>query len=282
MSEPTKEQIEKLRWLAHPDLPWSADVRALLDAYEERGREIEAWESRFRALVDEDTPATAGNQVIHLQAEIERLRSETRDMYSDREAVAWRERAEQAEAEIERLRGDIETLYSEDPCPKCGHGITGQCYGCLLEQAKAEIERLNEECGHKQDRCLRLEQERNEVRAEVERLRAQITSLADFMQKRPWLGPFEGGAVDVAMSQIQAHEARLAKVIEKLEPIAGSTLAGPCREYILLARAALAAAQPEEPKPHAFQWAPADEHESHCCLCGKGLDQHAATPEGEK
>ncbi len=38
--------------------------------------EVEAWRGRFKAIVDEDQPDMAGNAVIRLRAEVERLRAE--------------------------------------------------------------------------------------------------------------------------------------------------------------------------------------------------------------
>ncbi len=36
----------------------------------------------------------------------------------------------------------IDELCSQEPCPKCGCGVTGQCLGCIIKQLQAEREHL--------------------------------------------------------------------------------------------------------------------------------------------
>ncbi len=45
--------------------------------------EVEAWRGRFKALIDEDRPDMAGNVVIRLQSEVERLKRERGRAVSD-------------------------------------------------------------------------------------------------------------------------------------------------------------------------------------------------------
>jgi len=49
------------------------------------------------------------------------------------------ERAKLAEAEAQ-----IDALYSEEPCPKCGSGVTAECYGCKLKELEAKLARVVE------------------------------------------------------------------------------------------------------------------------------------------
>jgi len=46
--------------------------------------------------------------------------------------------------EIEAVNQVLDCLCSQEPCPKCGYGVTAACYGCALKAALAEIERLRE------------------------------------------------------------------------------------------------------------------------------------------
>ena len=48
--------------------------------------------------------------------------------------------------EVDHLRTEnkekqelIDALCSEEPCPKCGYGVTGQCYGCIIKQLRTDI-----------------------------------------------------------------------------------------------------------------------------------------------
>ena len=38
----------------------------------------------------------------------------------------------------------IDRLCSQEPCPKCGYGVTGACYGCEIKRLKAENKELRE------------------------------------------------------------------------------------------------------------------------------------------
>lgn len=77
---------------------------------EEAQEEVEAWKLRFKAIVDEDRPDMAGNAVLHLQAEVERLRADLAQVQAEASVrgdrvVEYRERCQQAEA---RLREVVE------------------------------------------------------------------------------------------------------------------------------------------------------------------------------
>ena len=57
-----------------------------------------------------------------------------------REMVAAKLR--QAECERAEAQATLDALLSEEPCQKCGMGVSSECYGCKLKQAEAEVERL--------------------------------------------------------------------------------------------------------------------------------------------
>lgn len=154
LSEPTKEQIERLHRLVEflrleVSTRESADLDLLLGAYEERGREVDGWKSRFKAIVDEDRPDMAGNAVLHLKAEVERLRPlQSPSLFAEVERLraeldfsrdAWKVRAEQAEAEVERLRH--QTSKMAEDLSLCNAAVE------RAEQAEARLARVVEAWG---------------------------------------------------------------------------------------------------------------------------------------
>ena len=50
----------------------------------------------------------------------------------------------QLRIENEKKQETIDDLCSQEPCPKCGYGVTGQCYGCVIKKLRTENERLKE------------------------------------------------------------------------------------------------------------------------------------------
>lgn len=46
---------------------------------------------------------------------------------------------ELAKEENDALKTELKELYSSKPCPKCGMGITGSCYGCEIKKLQAEL-----------------------------------------------------------------------------------------------------------------------------------------------
>ena len=55
--------------------------------------------------------------------------------------VLLKKQAEQ----ITEYREELKAVYSSEPCPKCGYGITGGCYGCEIKQLKEEIQGMQED-----------------------------------------------------------------------------------------------------------------------------------------
>lgn len=51
---------------------------------------------------------------------------------------------EPLQAELAEKQELIDQLCSQEPCPKCGYGVTGACYGCEIKQLQAEVSRLKE------------------------------------------------------------------------------------------------------------------------------------------
>ena len=49
-------------------------------------------------------------------------------------------RANALQAENQRLKEELKAVYSSAPCPKCGYGITGGCYGCEIKRLKEAME----------------------------------------------------------------------------------------------------------------------------------------------
>jgi len=49
---------------------------------------------------------------------------------------------EAAEACNSALEATLEDLYSAEPCPKCGAGVTGACWGCVAAKYRARAEQL--------------------------------------------------------------------------------------------------------------------------------------------
>ena len=43
------------------------------------------------------------------------------------------------EAENKEQKALIDKLCSQEPCPKCGYGVTGACYGCEIKRLKKII-----------------------------------------------------------------------------------------------------------------------------------------------
>jgi len=48
---------------------------------------------------------------------------------------------------------EIRLLCSQEPCPKCGYGVTGACYGCEIKQLQAQLTAKNKKVQHTIDFC---------------------------------------------------------------------------------------------------------------------------------
>lgn len=66
---------------------------------------------------------------------------------------SWQHKCLQVEKELEQLQTEnkekqelIDDLCSQEPCEKCGFGVTGQCYGCIITQQQGRLNRLRD--GH--------------------------------------------------------------------------------------------------------------------------------------
>lgn len=61
-------------------------------------------------------------------------------------AQGWREQMRPAIraalAEVKRQNEIIEGLCSEEPCPRCGYGVTTDCYGCRIKAVIAQRDEL--------------------------------------------------------------------------------------------------------------------------------------------
>ncbi len=51
---------------------------------------------------------------------------------------------EQLQTENKEKQELIDRLCSQEPCPKCGYGVTGACYGCEIKRLQAENKELRE------------------------------------------------------------------------------------------------------------------------------------------
>ncbi len=62
--------------------------------------------------------------------------------------VAWvgdlLEDYKQLEAKNKEQKELIDQLCSQEPCPKCGYGVTGACYGCIIKELEAELKQVKE------------------------------------------------------------------------------------------------------------------------------------------
>lgn len=67
------------------------------------------------------------------------------ELLNEAELLGCSKRESELEAENKDKQELIDELCSQKPCPKCGYGVTGQCYGCIIKQLKADNERLKEE-----------------------------------------------------------------------------------------------------------------------------------------
>jgi small-conductance mechanosensitive channel len=127
---------------------------------------LEAEAERLRAevadgfKVAEDLAAEIQHRQ-RLQAEVERLNDEIIEMRN-----LWgrdQRRAEKAEAEVERLRKDV--AFNPD-------------YEEVANEYAEDIAKLREELNYQSDRANRNDREREQMRAEVERLRAALEQIA--------------------------------------------------------------------------------------------------------
>ena len=67
---------------------------------------------------------------------------------------AWRNLAKNTEADLAEAKSLLARLTSEEPCPDCGHGVTGACYGCMVKALESRLsladklaEALDDACG---------------------------------------------------------------------------------------------------------------------------------------
>ncbi len=115
----------------------------------DRTPEAEARLEEIARLMPGESSTETSRDVVAALRRIEELGAEVRRTQHALEIVSdqltWEKKTrEQAQAEVERLKGQLEDLYSEDGCPKCGCGVSAQCYGCLWKQAEARLARVVE------------------------------------------------------------------------------------------------------------------------------------------
>lgn len=104
---------------------------------------------------------------------------------------------ERLERELVEARAQIKALTSWEPCPKCGYGVTGECYGCKLKArdealatARAEVVRLQRYNaayrgkGLADPAVVELVDGPTAARAEVSMLRSQLRAAEDRAQMR--------------------------------------------------------------------------------------------------
>lgn len=68
------------------------------------------------------------------------------------------EERDRLQAENKKQKELIDQLCSQEPCPKCGYGVTSACYGCEIKQLQAEVKQLKEdliEFGRHSEGCSR-------------------------------------------------------------------------------------------------------------------------------
>lgn len=83
---------------------------------------------------------------------------------------------EQAEKEVERLKT---ILTSQEPCPKCGAGVQSWCYGCELKKAEKDRDAARGVWGRDQELIKLLEEERDALRSEAERLSVLLKEVVE-------------------------------------------------------------------------------------------------------
>ena len=79
-----------------------------------------------------------------LTAERDGLKAENEKLLQ-RAPTEWKHLKEELAASQERVRElnqQLDSLYSEEPCHKCGYGITGVCYGCMAKEAQEKVRML--------------------------------------------------------------------------------------------------------------------------------------------
>lgn len=54
----------------------------------------------------------------------------------------WLTESKKRANRINELEEEIKLLCSAEPCPKCGYGVTGECYGCEIKRLKNALETL--------------------------------------------------------------------------------------------------------------------------------------------
>jgi hypothetical protein len=123
------------------------EIDALRADRDRLAAENEHWRSRFRAIVGEDRPDSAGNRVLTLQAENERL--------NDALVARALSEASSVEAETEQLRADLaearrqleEGRLARDAAGLVGYDLPGAItrLDADLAEARAENERLRGE-----------------------------------------------------------------------------------------------------------------------------------------
>ncbi len=62
-------------------------------------------------------------------------------MSVEEQLSALMEKYTELQAENKEKQGLIDRLCSQKPCPKCGYGITGACYGCEITKLQAELDK---------------------------------------------------------------------------------------------------------------------------------------------
>ncbi len=119
------------------------------------------------------TPAERADlvgRIAELDAEVERLKGYMRPDQIEEAGTVKGLLVKLAEAQAQ-----VEALYSEEPCPKCGYGVTGACYGCALKEVQAEsagrLKVLQEKAAEAKAEWLRAEQAEAKL-AESESIRA--------------------------------------------------------------------------------------------------------------
>lgn len=94
------------------------------------------------------------------KAELQKIRDGLSDLNSDLVSL------------IADMLEQYELLCNQEPCPKCGYGVTGACYGC-------EIKRLKEKLADRTEARDLYFEETKQLRAEIERLEKELALVHD-------------------------------------------------------------------------------------------------------
>ena len=82
-------------------------------------------------------PNTIEGDKTCIQCTATRLRAELDTLQKSRNRLI--DSYKKLEAELAAAQEDIKLLCSQEPCPKCGYGVTGACYGCEIKRLKADL-----------------------------------------------------------------------------------------------------------------------------------------------